>query len=230
MKTVLSLLSLLVFSSVCRAQDYDDIPSRFIRVACFGTVIDEAFYLDGKKRIDLDLIPGTLSFELPLPSGPNLNIFRMAPNPDPNLEAKPQLIGTIPLVKGASKQIVVLSLPEDVSKDPIRGKAFKDSNSIHPAETVRLFNLSPKEVAMRIKDEVQSYLPGESGTMPWKAQKHRPPPTRSPSETREARSGTSPTAGNGRPPQHAGLRLHLRDHRRRKTHRDGPNDLRRGLQ
>ncbi|MEO8617716.1 MAG: hypothetical protein ABI600_21485 [Luteolibacter sp.] len=142
-----------------------------MRVAAFGGMPDAVFYDNGGKKAQLIAGSNSLASAIPLPKGEVLKLYKQVLKPvegtDKTLTTYLD-VGTVKL-PGGSKAIVLLIVPEDLTKEKIKGRAFADSFSIHPAETARVFNLSPKVVAIRAGKESLKLPVGETGIMPWKA-------------------------------------------------------------
>ncbi|MBK1855172.1 hypothetical protein JO972_09405 [Verrucomicrobiaceae bacterium 5K15] len=147
-----------------------------MRVIAFreGEVADELgsiFYEHKGKKAQLDIGIGSLSSSMPMPKGEALALYQQIETPVSGSDQKKtsyRHVGSISLVKGA-KAIVLLVIPDDLEKKKIRGRSFKDSKSIHPRETARVFNMSSKVVAIRAGKEALKLPVGETGTIKWKA-------------------------------------------------------------
>jgi hypothetical protein len=149
---------------------------RSMRVAAFGTdldgdQLDAIFYDNGGEKIELFAGRNSLSSEMPMPRGETMTLYKKVEQP---IEGSTKTrvgyldVGSVEMT-GDSKAIILLLVPEDTTKGRIRGRAFKDSYTLHPAETARVFNMSTKEVAIRAGKESLQLPVGGTGIMPWKA-------------------------------------------------------------
>lgn len=153
---------------------YED-SRRTMRVVAFGAEsgfdVEPLYYSKGGKKMQLFTAVGSLSTSMPMPKGEFMKLYQEEQLPiEGSTETKVSYreVGTVPLVSG-SKAIVLLVVPADLTKEKIRGRAFKDSLALHPRETARVFNMSKKVVAIRVGKESLKLAVGETGTVPWKA-------------------------------------------------------------
>ncbi|MGJ8723914.1 MAG: hypothetical protein ACSHYB_05100 [Roseibacillus sp.] len=165
------LASVLPSSAQGEPQDEGSSSKRTMRIITFGGQLDSVFYDDGGTKTELFAGPGSFSSEMPIPKDRVLNLYHQnaLPEGEEPKESPPQYrqVGSIEIPQG-SKVIVLLSVPLDLNKAPIKGRAFKDSYSSHRALTARAFNLTPKEVAVRVDNETISLKPGEEDLISWK--------------------------------------------------------------
>jgi len=174
-------------SSIAMAQDvntqpneenYTESSKRSMRVIAFRTSIgeennelDDIYYEDKGKKMELSIGVGTLSSRMPMPKGESMKLYQEVKLPvEGSTETKTTYrdVGTVELVSG-SRAIILLVIPEDLSKEKIRGRAFADSKTIHPKETARVFNMSTKIAAIRAGEEGLKLPVGETGIIKWKA-------------------------------------------------------------
>jgi hypothetical protein len=159
-------------------ESYSDSSKRSMRVIAFRSVSNEAgdepeiiYYEDKGKKMELSIGIGSLSRSMPMPKGETMKFFQEVILPVEGSTEKRSTyrdIGTVDLVSG-SRAIILLVIPVDLSKELIRGRAFKDSTSIHPKETARVFNMSTKVAAIRAGSEAMKLPVGETGIIKWKA-------------------------------------------------------------
>lgn len=157
-------------------ENYSDSSKSSMRVIAFraGEEFDELdgiFYENKGEKMELNIGIGALSSKMPMPKGEAMKLYQEVQLPiEGSEETKTGYrdVGTIQLVSG-SRAIVLLVIPEDLSKEKIRGRAYKDSKSIHPKETARVFNMSTKVAAIRAGDEAMKLPVGETGIIKWKA-------------------------------------------------------------
>ena len=159
-------------------ENYAENSKRSMRVIAFRSSIDEEndglvgiFYEDKGRKMELGIGVGTLSSSMPMPKGGGMKLYQGIELPIEGSEKKQTTyreIGSVELVSG-SRAIILLVIPEDLSKEKIRGRAFADSKSIHPKETARVFNMSTKTVAIRAGKEAMKLPVGETGAIKWKA-------------------------------------------------------------
>ena len=144
---------------------------RSMRVISFGFPVESIFYDNGGKKEELRTGVGSLSGSLPMPKGEFMKLYKEIQLPIEGSDEKKVTyleVGTIPLIK-SSKAIVILKVPEDLTEVQIKGRAFKDSMTLHSKETARVFNLSKKLVAIRAGKETLKVTSGGSGVISWKA-------------------------------------------------------------
>ena len=161
-------------------ENYSQNSKRSMRVIAFRSgsgdgeevdQLDAIYYEDKGKKMELSIGVGTLSGSMPMPKGEAMKLYREIQLPiEGSVETKTtyQDVGTVELVNG-SRAIILLIIPEDLTTDKIRGRAFEDSKSIHPKETARVFNMSTKNAAIRAGDEALKLAVGETGIIKWKA-------------------------------------------------------------
>ena len=159
-------------------ENYSGSSRKTMRVIAFRSPSDEAgddldalFYEYKGKKIPFHAPINYLSSSMPMPKGESMHIYQEVQLPvegSTKTEAGYKIVGTVPLVSG-SRGILIIFIPPDLAKNKIRGRAFKDSNSIHPKETARVFNMSPKVAAISAGKEALKVPVGGEGILRWKA-------------------------------------------------------------
>lgn len=157
-------------------ENYSDSSKSSMRVIAFRSSeefdeLDGIFYENKGQKVELNIGIGALSSRMPMPKGEAMKLYQEIQLPVEGSSATKTAyrdVGTVQMVSG-SRAIVLLVIPEDLSKEPIRGRAYKDSKSIHPKETARVFNMSTKVAAIRAGDEAIKLPVGETGIIKWKA-------------------------------------------------------------
>lgn len=177
--TIVALVALAFLLSITSisAQDDDDdddrgrSSKRTMQVIGFGGELNSVFYELKGKKTELYASTGSLSSPIPLPSGGELKLYHetLVPVKGGSDQTVPQYreCGSVEFPSG-SKMIVLLIVPEDLTKENIRGRAFKDSYVSHPSLVARIFNMSPKQIAVSAGDSAVSLKPGEVGMIPWR--------------------------------------------------------------
>lgn len=138
-------------SSTELAQPDQATSKRSIRFTCVGLPASDIYYEVGSQKVNLNVSSGSLGVPYPMPKGKTLQLFRdLAPPPNApaGTKSQKQEVGAIALPEG-SKLIVVMAVPEDLTKAKIQGKAYKDTYQSHSAGVARVFNFSPKEINFR---------------------------------------------------------------------------------
>lgn len=156
-------------------EGYSGNSRRTMRIVAMGSgagdVTGTLYYEHKSKKTPLYFTVDSLSSEMPMPKGKSLTIYQEVQLP---IEGTDKIktgyinVGTVPLVS-SSKNIVIISIPPDLTKNKIRGRAFKDSLTAHPEKTARIFNMSPKVVAVSAGKQSVKVASGGEGTIPWKA-------------------------------------------------------------
>lgn len=149
----------------------DDLKGKTMRVVSFGAEMHSVFYEHKGKKMELYAGMSYLSDPMPLPKGGVLKIFqeRQQPSEDGTEQVSEYVnVGNVPLVDGA-EVLVLLSVPENLGTEKIKGRSYKDSLAIHSSGTARVFNLSDKVVGVRAGKDALKLPVGDSGVMPWKA-------------------------------------------------------------
>jgi len=144
---------------------------RSMRVISFGFPAESIYYENKGQKVELTAGVGSLSSSLPMPKGEFLKLYKQTQIPiagSDKMKSTYQEVGTIALIKDP-KAILLLRIPEDLSKNKIVGKIFKDSTALHPKKSARVFNISKKQIAIRAGKNTLKVAVGESGIIPWKA-------------------------------------------------------------
>lgn len=171
--TFLSAFILYLFATALpgNAQEESKSSKSTMRIITFGGQLDSVFYDEGSKKTELFAGAGSFSSEMPIPKDKVLKLYHQTLPAEGEATKEALLeyrhVGSIDIPQG-SKVIVLLSVPLDLSKDPIKGLAFKDSYTSHRALKARVFNLAPKEVAVRVAQETIALKPGEEKLIGWK--------------------------------------------------------------
>ncbi|BCU79469.1 hypothetical protein [Luteolibacter sp. LG18] len=148
-------------------------PKRYLRFTALGkSVSGDVFYEAGGQKVPVFASAGCFSQPLPLPKDKALHLFREIP-PPPNAPAgaKPQRqeVGAVEITEG-TKLLVVLVPPQDITKEKIQGRSYKDSYQSHGGRTARVFNVSPKEILFRSGQKGTLQLEvGGNGVVPFEA-------------------------------------------------------------
>lgn len=153
-------------------EDYSGNSRKTMRViAMSGNTTDAAsnlYYEYKGKKSPLYFTQGSLSTEMPTPKGKTLNIYQEIELPvilgTDQTKTEYNLVGAIPLVS-SKKSIVVISIPLDLTKNKIRGRSFKDSYTLHPEGKARVFNLSPKAIAISAGKHSAKIAAGDEGIL-----------------------------------------------------------------
>ena len=133
--------------------------------------LDALYYENKGRKLEMSISIGTLSSSMPMPGGEGMKLYQKIQAPvegATEMQTTYRDVGTVELVSG-SRAIVLLVIPEDLSKEKISGRAFKDSEVVHPKETARVFNMSSRNAAIRVGDEALKLPVGEAGIIKWKA-------------------------------------------------------------
>lgn len=166
-------LSLLATPLPSNAQepssDQKNLSNRNMRVIVFGGQLESVYYEYRGEKIELTGGQGSLSYGMPIPKDRILELYYQLP-PDGAASKKQadayRPVGRIALPEG-SKVILLLEIPEDLATGQIKGRAFKDSHTRHPANIARVFNLAPQEIAIRAGTAKLSLRSGETDFMAW---------------------------------------------------------------
>lgn len=178
MKTSIYLLlaSLILAAGTAIAQvdpDPEDSTEkgRTIRFYCLTDSMPQYFYSESKnKEIEIGDASGSLSSPHPMPKDRVLEIYKkILPPPEAPVGTKPllQILSTTKIPAGFSKAIVLLLPGGDSEKETLQAVAYGDSYQLHPKGTVRVFNLSPYEMNLRVASTGSNFKPGENGVTPW---------------------------------------------------------------
>lgn len=177
MKTWLFLIpaSLLLASGIACAQEpAPEAPAegaRTIRFYSLANDLPEFFYEPKKDEpIGIGGACGALSHPYPMPTKRVLEIYRkVMPPPNAPAGTKPlkEILATAKLPDGFSKVIVLLFPEGDSKTGTLRIAAFGDSYQLHPKGTVRVFNLAPSEISLKVGSVTNRFQPGQEAVMPW---------------------------------------------------------------
>jgi len=145
--------------------------ARTIRFYCLADSMPQYFYdVRKNEQTAIGSASGSLSLPHPMPADRVLEVYRVIPPPpEAPVGTKPlkQIMGTSKIPAGFSKAIVLL-LPEGGSKaETLRVAAFGDSYRIHPRGMVRVFNLAPWEISLKVGDSTNRFKPGQEAIVPW---------------------------------------------------------------
>lgn len=167
----LIVLCLFIMSGGATAQQdpnlRDESEARTIRFICLAYDMPQYFYdVRKSERVEIGSSMGSFSRPHPMPTDRILQIYRkVLPPPDAPAGTKPlkQILATTKIPTGFSKAIVLLA-PDG---EKLRIKAFGDSYRLHPKGKIRVFNLAPMEIRLKVGDVAGSFKPGQEGVMPW---------------------------------------------------------------
>lgn len=144
---------------------------RTIRFYCLTEGMPQYFYKESKsKEVQIGDASGSLSLPHPMPTDRVLEIYKkIPPPPEAPVGTKPLLLilATTEIPAGFSKAIVLLLPGGDREKETLRAVAYGDSYRLHPEGMVRVFNLSPYEIKLKVASAESSFKSGGSGVMPW---------------------------------------------------------------
>ena len=176
MKFLTILTSLFLTAGAAFAQIDSDTgepteKGRSIRFLCLTDGMPQYFYRERKsKEIEIGDATGSLSLPHPMPTDRVLEIYKkVLPPPEAPVGTEPilKVLATTEIPTGFSKAIVLL-LPSGSGEDAtLRVAAYGDSYRLHPKATVRVFNLSPYEMGLKVAGSSNRFKPGANGVMPW---------------------------------------------------------------
>lgn len=144
---------------------------RTIRFYCLTDSMPQYFYRASKNtEIEIGDASGSLSLAHPMPTDRVLEIYKkILPPSEAPVGTKPliQILSTTKIPAGFSKAIVLLLPGGDSKKETLQAVAYGDSYQLHPKGTVRVFNLSPYEINLRVASSGSSFKAGDNAVMPW---------------------------------------------------------------
>jgi hypothetical protein len=165
-----ALLAVLVFTFLepaTRAQP--EAPPATFRTLAFGADVSEVFYDLHGKSVPIAAAAAGLSMPYEVPAGGRVVFYRLQPAETP--EGKPRRVNVADADLGGSGPFLVFMAARPESPGGTWIQVVGDSWEIHPVDTIRLFNFSRRNVAVKIviKDLVAELAPGEERILPYVA-------------------------------------------------------------
>lgn len=163
----LPLLILSCLAPALHAQTPGNVAPRTFRVITnVGSINELKFDVGPSKTVTLN-IQSQLSAPMFIPDSPSLVLYREVPPPPdspPNTPPTKQTMATVSIPKAMTKAIVVIAAtsPSDYS-----AVVFDDGLESHPANTLKVFNLSGMTAALKIRKDTLSVTPGKTTLCPY---------------------------------------------------------------
>lgn len=163
----LALGALVVFASAARAQS--EPPVTTFRTLALGADVAEIFYDLRGKPVPVTAVSTGLSAPCEAPPGGEVVFYRLQPVEPPG--AAPLRVNVAEVRMNDAGPYLVFMAANPETPAGIRVQAVEDSWKTHPAETIRLFNFSRREIAVRIviKDLVVELTSGQNRVLPYGA-------------------------------------------------------------
>jgi hypothetical protein len=167
MLAVMALVSLMGFTPAVRAQS-EPAPVTFRTLGIGGNVSD-VFYDRGGKPVLVTASSAGLSMPYEAPSGGRIVFYRLVPAETPE-GAPHRVIVKEAHMTGTGPFLVFMGVREG-APGGVLVQVSEDSWQTHPAETIRLFNFSRRDLAVRIviKDLVVELNSGQDRVLPYGA-------------------------------------------------------------
>jgi len=163
----LPLLVLLGLTTCLQAQTPTAPTPRTFRVMTnVGSIEELKFDTSGRKTITLN-IRSQLSNPILIPDAQPLVLYREIPPPPdspPNTPPKKETMATVSFPKTMNQSIVVIAATSPTTYGAV---VFDDSLEFHPANTLKIFNLSGMTAALKTKKDTQSISPGQTSVIPY---------------------------------------------------------------
>jgi hypothetical protein len=163
----LATIALGFFAPDGRAQP--EAPPAVFRTLAFSADVSEVFYDLHGKPVPVSAAAAGMSMPYEIPAGGRVSFYRLQPADTP--EGKPRrVIVTEASMTGPGPFLVFMAARTE-SPGGIWVQVVEDSWETHPAETIRLFNFSRRNVAVKIviKNTVAELAPGEEKILPYVA-------------------------------------------------------------
>lgn len=160
-------MTLAFFASGARAQS--EPPPAAFRTLAFSADVSEVFYDLRGKPVPVAAATAGLSMPYEVPTGGRVVFYRLQPAETP--EGKPRRVTVTDANLNGSGPFLLFMAARPESPGGIWMQEVEDSWETHPADTIRLFNFSRRNVAVRIviKDVVAELLPGQERILPYVA-------------------------------------------------------------
>ncbi|MFA6960975.1 MAG: hypothetical protein WC205_09510 [Opitutaceae bacterium] len=162
---LLAVLAFTFFASVTHAQP--EPPRATFRTFAISSNISEVFYeLDGKP-VPVAAANAGLSTPYEVPTGGRVVFYRLQPAETSG--GKPHRLTVAEVRLNGAGPFLVFMAPKPGAPGEVLAQVVEDSWQTHPAETIRLFNFSRRDVAARIviKEVVAELSPGRDRVLPY---------------------------------------------------------------
>lgn len=158
----------LFLSAAYRAQAEAD-PVKFFRTLALGADVAEVFYDLRGKPVPVASVAAGFSSVYEAPAGGKVVFYRLLPPEKP--EGKPRRVTVAETHMNEPGPYLVFMTSKPELPDEIAIQVVNDAWDVHPAETIRVFNFSRRDVAVRIviKDLVAELSPGKDRVLPYAA-------------------------------------------------------------
>lgn len=164
---MLAVLTLGLFTSAVRGQS--EAPPVVFRTLAFSGDVSEVFYELRGKPVPVTAATAGLSMPYEIPAGGRVVFYRLQAAETP--EGKPRRVTVTNAEMNGPGPFLVFMAARPESSGGIWVQVVEDSWATHPADTIRLFNFSRRNVAVRIviKDVVAELTSGQDRVLPYVA-------------------------------------------------------------
>lgn len=144
-------------------------PATLFRTLALGADVAEVFYDLRGKPVPVASVAAGFSPAYEAPSGGKVVFYRLLPPETPEGKPRRVTVAETHMNEAGPYLVFVASKPE--APDEIAIQVVNDAWDVHPAETIRVFNFSRRDVAVRIviKDLVAELAPGKDRVLPYAA-------------------------------------------------------------
>lgn len=156
-----------LFAPVGHAQS--EAPPAVFRTLAFSSDVSEVFYDLNGKPVPVAAAAAGMSMPYEIPAGGRVVFYRLQPADPPG--GKPRRVTVAEANLSGPGPFLVFMSARPESPGGIWVQVVEDSWATHPADTIRLFNFSRRNVAVKIviKDVVAELAPGQEKILPYVA-------------------------------------------------------------